>query len=248
MSRFEGKKIIVTGAADGIGLATAKHFATKGGQVLAVDLPSSSLISAVADFPAITPLHQDMTASDASANVLAEVAARFGGLDILVNNAGVCPFGPLADTEDDVWQHTFDVNVSAIHKLGQQCLPLLKLSDAGRVINTASLSSVVANAGMGVYTASKHAVAGLSKSMAQEWGEFGITVNYVLPGAIVTGITRDLFTSDPEFRAFWERKAAVGRLGQPEDIAKAILFLASDDAAFISGHGLVVDGGALISA
>ena len=99
--------------------------------------------------------------------------------------------------------------------------------------------------GMAAYTVSKHGVAGLTKTLALELGEFGITANYIRPGAIVTGITRDVFAADEGFRSFWEQKAALKRLGQPEDIANAIAFLASDEAAFITGHGLLVDGGAL---
>ena len=98
---------------------------------------------------------------------------------------------------------------------------------------------------MGAYTASKHGVAGLSKSLAAEWGRDGITVNYILPGAIVTGITRELREADEAFRTFWENKSPLGRWGQPEDIARGILFLASRDADFITGHGLAIDGGAM---
>ncbi len=114
------------------------------------------------------------------------------------------------------------------------------------MVNTASVSARFANEGMGAYTASKHGVAGLSKSLAAEWGKHGITVNYILPGAIVTGITRDLIEVDSDFRRFREDKSPLGRWGQPSDIARAVLFLASSDAEFITGHGLAVDGGAMI--
>lgn len=238
----------MTGAADGIGLAAARAFAAEGATVLAVDLPESALTSVLGRQAAIVPLEQNLVDADAIPNILETVRSELGGLDILLNNAGVCLLEPLASLPTSSWEHTFNVNVTTMFGLSQSLLPLLKRSGVGRIINTASLSAVVSNAGMGAYTASKHAVAGLTKTMAQEWGEFGITANYILPGAIVTGITRDLFASDPEFKAFWEKKSALGRLGQPEDVAKAMLFLASDDAAFISGHGLVVDGGALITA
>jgi len=99
-------------------------------------------------------------------------------------------------------------------------------------------------AGLGAYAASKHAVAGLSKSMATELGPLGITVNYIQPGAIVTGITRELFDTDREFAQSWKTRAALGRLGQPDDVARVALFLASADAAFVTGHGIYVDGGA----
>jgi len=107
------------------------------------------------------------------------------------------------------------------------------------------VSARFANEGMGAYTASKHGVAGLSKSLAAEWGASGITVDYILPGAIVTGITRELRQADGEFREFWEKKSPLGRWVQPEDIARGILFLASRYADFITGHGLAIDGGAM---
>lgn len=246
MGRLQDRKAIVTGAADGIGRATVELFVAEGATVLAVDI-SPKLTEVFVAQPAVTTLVQDLTTAESAANIMALVQ-KMGGLDILVNNAGICPPALLSDTEDSSWQQIFDVNLTSVFRLSRQALPLLKQSHYPRIINTASLSAVVANPMMGAYTASKHAVAGLSKNMALEWGEFGITVNYILPGAIVSGITRDIFSADKAFHDFWVNKAALKRLGQPEDIARAMLFLASDDASFISGHGLVVDGGALISA
>lgn len=238
--RFEGKKVLVTGAADGMGRATAEAFLAEGANVLGVDIkePERAL-----DCP-----HRlrDITEEDAPAALVDAAQSELGGLDILVNNAGVCPLGTLAETDDATWDRTLDVNLRAMFRLSRAALPLLKQSEAGRVINIASICAQFANSGTGAYTASKHGVAGLSKSLAAEWGPMGITVNYILPGAIVTGITRDIRDADADFRNYWEQKAPLGRWGQPEDIAKAILFLASRDADFITGHGLAVDGGAMI--
>lgn len=239
--RFQDSRVLVTGAADGIGLATAEAFLAEGANLLAVDVKP----------PENTPLDcrfelQDITA-DAAPDVLMDIARReLGGLDILVNNAGICPVATLQDTDDATWDRVLDVNLRAMFRLSRAALPLLRGSSAGRVINIASVSARFANEGMGAYTASKHGVAGLSKSLAAEWGQDGITVNYILPGAIVTGITRDLRDQDEAFRTFWENKSPLGRWGQPVDIARAALFLASRDADFITGHGLAVDGGAMI--
>jgi NAD(P)-dependent dehydrogenase (short-subunit alcohol dehydrogenase family) len=140
------------------------------------------------------------------------------------------------------------VNLRAMFRLSRAALPLLRESGRGRIVNIASISALLANEGMGAYTSSKHAVAGFSKSLAVEVGRDGITVNYIVPGAIVTGITRAAVEADAGFRDFWIGKSAVGRWGQPGDIANAVLFLASRAADFITGHGLVVDGGASIRA
>lgn len=247
MGRLQGRRVVVTGAADGIGRATTELFLAEGAQVLAVDV-STALNGVYAGQACVSTLQQDICEAGAADKIVAQASSDMGGLDILVNNAGICPPALLADTDEQSWQAIFDVNVKAMFSISQRALPLLKQSPYPRIINTASLSAVVANPMMGAYTASKHAVAGLSKTMALEWGEYGITVNYILPGAIVTGITRDIFAADQAFHDFWVNKAALKRLGQPEDVARGMLFLASDDAAFISGHGLVVDGGALSSA
>ncbi len=243
---YSDYRVLVTGAGDGIGRATAQAFHEAGAAVLAVDLNPDGLESLAAH--GIKTLVQDVAADDAPANMISEAEGVLGGLNVLVNNAGICPVASLAETEDAMWDAALNVNLRAMFRLSREALPLLAATPAGRIVNIASVSALLANEGMGAYTASKHGVAGFSKNLAVEVGKQGITVNYILPGAIVTGITRDLVENDAEFRDFWVEKSAAGRWGQPEDIARAILFLASRDADFISGHGLAVDGGALVRA
>jgi NAD(P)-dependent dehydrogenase (short-subunit alcohol dehydrogenase family) len=240
MSRFAGTRVLVTGAADGIGAATAAAFVAEGASVLGVDIKPPDDAAASCAFEQL-----DVTLGAAPAQILEAAQRELQGLDVLVNNAGICEVAPLEATDDDSWDRVMDVNLRSMFRLSRAALPLLKASEAGRVINIASVSARFANEGMGAYTASKHGVAGLSKSLAAEWGREGITVNYILPGAIVTGITRELVQADEAFRTFWENKSPLGRWGQPQDVARAILFLASRDADFITGHGLAVDGGAM---
>lgn len=239
--RFNDYKVVVTGAADGMGKATTEAFLAEGANVLAVDLKSPT-----SNPPSCPVKVLDITGSEAPQEIMDAAQEALGGLDVLVNNAGICPLGTLEETDDEAWDRTLDVNLRAMFRLSRAALPLLKNSEAGRVLNIASICAQFSNAGTGAYTASKHGVAGLSKSLAAEWGPFGITVNYILPGAIVTGITREIREADADFRTYWENKAPLGRWGQPEDVAKALLFLASRDADFITGHGLAVDGGAMI--
>ncbi len=243
---YSDYRVVVTGAGDGIGRATAEAFHEAGARVLAVDINGDPLESLASH--GLKTLVQDVAAEDAPANIISEAEGSLGGLNVLVNNAGICPVANLAETEDQVWDSALDVNLRSMFRLSREAIPLLAATPAGRIVNIASVSALMANEGMGAYTASKHGVAGFSKSLAIEVGKQGITVNYILPGAIVTGITRDLIQADTEFRDFWVQKSAAGRWGQPEDIARAILFLASRDADFISGHGLAVDGGALVRA
>jgi NAD(P)-dependent dehydrogenase (short-subunit alcohol dehydrogenase family) len=241
---YSDYRVLVTGAGDGIGRATAEAFHEAGARVLAVDINSEGLESLARH--GINTLVEDVAADDAPARIISESEGVLDGLNVLVNNAGICPVASLQETEDAVWDKVLDVNLRAMFRLSREAIPLLAATPAGRIVNIASVSALMANEGMGAYTASKHGVAGFSKNLAIEVGRQGITVNYILPGAIVTGITRELVEADAAFRDFWIQKSAAGRWGQPEDIARAILFLASRDADFISGHGLAVDGGALV--
>jgi 3-oxoacyl-[acyl-carrier protein] reductase len=245
--RLAGKIAIITGAGSGIGLAAVELFAAEGARVFAVDRKLDGL----ADFhanPDIACLAADLALDEAPATILDAAFERFGGIDILYNNAGILENQLAETTLDTNWDRTFAVNVRATFRLVRQAIPLLRKRAAergrARIINTASVMAQGTDIGLAAYTASKHAVAGLTKTLALELGKFGITANYLLPGAIDTPMNSAF--ADPAIRAVWARKAAVRRLGAAADIARAALLLAQDEADFITGHGLVVDGGLML--
>lgn len=245
LDRLAGKVAVVTGAASGIGEATARLFAAEGATVIAVDRPGSAILDVHAGAARIVPVAKDVTDDDAPAVVLGHAVAA-GGLDILFNNAGVSGRELAEAHTDALWDRQFAVNVRATFRMCRAAIPHLRARAAAtgraRIVNTASVMAERTDLGLSGYVASKHAVAGLSKTLALELGKWGITVNWLLPGAIETGMTREAF-SDPAIRAVWAKKAALRRLGTPMDMARAVLLLASDEADFITGHGLVADGG-----
>lgn len=240
MSReISGRKAIVTGAASGIGAAAVARLRSDGVEVLAIDLVERGLQGThnlVADLgdPAAFPA------------VAAEAQLRLGGLDILINNAGVCPAGPFEEMTEQMWDQALSINVTAVMKLTRIMLPLLRQSSAARVINTGSIMSRFGDAGLVAYTTSKHAVLGLTRALATELGPDGITVNCVQPGAIATGMTRAMFEDNSDSQQYYVGRSVLGRIGQPEDIADVMAFLASDDARFITGQGILVDGGVML--
>jgi NAD(P)-dependent dehydrogenase (short-subunit alcohol dehydrogenase family) len=240
--RLANKIAIVTGAASGIGAATAKLFASEGATVLAVDRPESAILDVHAGSERIEPMPQDVSAPDAADAIVGHAVNRFGGLDILMNNAGVASNALAEQTSDADWDRTLAVNLSAVFKLCRRAIPELRKRGAGRIINVASVMAERTDYGLAAYCASKAGVAGLTQTLALELGRYGITANWLLPGAIQTGMTRESF-ANPEIAAVWAKKAALKRLGQPIDLARGALFLASEDGGFVTGHGLVVDGG-----
>lgn len=240
-----GKRAIVTGAASGIGEAITQAYLKAGASVLAVDLPGQELDERYAGVTAAHPLEQDITATNAAEMIVATALEVMGGVDILVNNAGMALGSELETTTDELWEKIMGVNVTAMFKISRGAVPHLKKSGKGRIINLGSIMSDMGGPNLFVYGTSKHAVAGMTKSMAVDLGQYGITANYLQPGAIVTALSAPFF-EDTEFRQYWEDKAPIGRLGQPEDVAAAAVFLASDAAQFISGVGLNVDGGAIV--
>lgn len=231
--RLAGRSALVTGAGSGIGAATAARLRADGARVYTVDLKGE------------VDRHADVTAPGINASLVAEAVARHGGLDILVPCAGVSAFHPLEGHGDAYFDMVMAVNVTAVFRLIRDAVPALKQSRHGRIVTIGSTMARFGDAGLVAYGTSKHAVLGMTRSVACELGPFGITVNCLQPGAIETPMTEPAFTQMPQFKTYWENKAALGRLGQPEDIADVIAFLCSDDARFFSGQGFFVDGGAM---
>jgi NAD(P)-dependent dehydrogenase (short-subunit alcohol dehydrogenase family) len=145
-----------------------------------------------------------------------------------------------------MWDTAMQVNAKSVLDMSRAALPMLQASKAGRIINTGSILSRYGDATLAAYAASKHAVLGLTRALAMEFGPMGITVNCVQPGAIETGMTKPMFAAAPESLTYYVGRSALGRIGQPEDIADVMAFLASDDARFITGQGIMVDGGVMV--
>jgi 3-oxoacyl-[acyl-carrier protein] reductase len=244
--RLKDRAAIVTGAASGIGRASARLFAAEGARVLAVDLPHKGLAEAHAGEARVHILERSVADPGAPEVIVAEALRLFGHLDIVMNNAGVASNALAEAMTDAQWDLTMAVNVTAPFKLCRAAIPHLKESKAGRIINVASVMAEGTDYGLSAYCASKAGVAGLTRTLALELGKYAITANYLLPGAIETGMTKPLWDARPEIAGIWAKKSALRRLGQPEDLARGALFLASDEGGFVTGHGLNVDGGLML--
>src|ERR1700691_2685574 len=242
--RLKDRAAIVTGAASGIGRATAALFAEEGAQVIAVDMPGKG--STTGGNSRISGIEKNLMDPDAADAIVDAAIGAFGRLDIVMNNAGVA-FNATAETmTDEVWDKTLAVNLTAQMRLCRKAIPHLKQSPAGRIINVASVMAEGTDFGLSAYCASKAGVAGFTRTLALELGRYGITANFLEPGAIRTGMTSGLWDARPDVAEIWAKKSALRRLGQPIDLARAALFLASDDGGFVTGHGLVVDGGLML--
>ncbi|MBI1260381.1 MAG: SDR family oxidoreductase [Rhizobiales bacterium] len=242
--RLQNRVAVITGAASGIGRASAALFASEGAHVVAVDLPGKGLAEAHKDHQGVSTLEADVSAADAADRIIEGTVKAQGRLDILFNNAGVALGGPVESLSDADWDRTMQVNLRAHFILCRAAIPHLRHSGQGRIINVASVMAEGTDYGLAAYSASKAGVAGLTRNLALELGKSGITANYILPGAIVTGMTTNF--DDPAIAEIWAKKSPLRRLGEPLDIARAALFLASDEASFITGHGLNVDGGLML--
>ena len=244
--RLKDRVAIVTGAASGIGCATAQLFATEGARVLAVDVPGRNLAATHAALSGIKALEIDITGPGAPAAIVEGAIAAFGQLDIVMNNAGTSAREFVEEMKRETWDRVLAVNLTAPALICQQAIPHLKKSRAGRIINVASVMAEGTDLGLAAYCASKAGVAGLTRTLALELGRYNITANYLLPGAIRTGMTLPLWDARPDIADVWAKKSPMRRLGEPLDLARGALFLASDDGAFVTGHGLNVDGGLML--
>ena len=232
--RLEGKVCIVTGAASGIGRASARLFADEGATVVAADLEG-------------TPYRVDVADEGETQALAAAVVAEHGRIDVLFNNAGIAGVGDLEETTLDLWERVMHVNARGVFLMSRAVVPTMIAQRSGSIVN---MSSAIAESGLArrvSYAASKGAVLALTKSMQVDLAPHGVRVNALLPGTIMTSfVERYLAESyaDPEDgRRSIRSRQLTGDLGTPEDVARAALYLASDESRFIMGSGLVIDGG-----
>ena len=246
--RFEGKVVVVTGAGHGIGRATARRFAGEGAHVVVVDMNESGAAETVDLITAQGGTAQAMVADVSDERAVADLGARIatahGRGDVLHNNAGRLRGGSVTDLSVGEWDLTFAVNVRSMFLVSRAVIPLM-LPNGGAIVNTASTSGLVGEMGIPAYNSSKGAVVNLTRQLAADYTGQGIRVNCVCPGWIPTGFNDPVLEgmSDDEVDAMVKATVPMGRQGTPEEIAAAVTFLASDDATYVTGHALVVDGG-----
>jgi len=235
--KLEGKVAVVTGAARGIGHATAKSLADAGAKVVICDLREEDLAGVQLDALKIAA---DVTDSEAADGLIAATLEKWGRLDIVVNNAGITRDNLLLRMKDPEWEAVLEVNLSGVFKVTRAAVrPMLK-QRSGSIINISSVVGIMGNPGQANYAASKAGVIGFTKAVAREVAPRGIRVNAIAPGFIQTQMTDVL--SD-EAKAKLASQIPMGSLGSPEDVAQAVLFLASDQSRYITGQVLAVDGG-----
>ena len=244
-----GKVALVTGAANGMGRATAHLFADEGAQVGVVDIDANGVQNVVTEISAAGGVAQgwklDLRDAAAIRRVIDEVAAHFGGLDILINNAGISQHVQIDEEGyEEVWDRLQDVLLRAHTRTIRAALPHLRNSDGGRIVNIASTEGLGATPHTSPYTAAKHGVIGLTRSMAVELGREGITVNCICPGPIRTAMTAAI--SEDHKTIFAKRRVPLRRYADPEEVAHGTLSLTLPASRYINGIALPVDGGMTI--
>jgi 3-oxoacyl-[acyl-carrier protein] reductase len=247
--RFDGKTVAVTGAGHGFGRCIAQTFAHLGAQVFATDISADELADTAAGGGVVTKV-VDLRDRAAGAAWIHQIEAQTNGpIDVLVNNAGgvggQAP-KPLEDVSDDDWNVLFDINVNAAFTLCRAAAPAMKRAGGGRIVNTSSGAGLQPSlTGIQAYCSAKHAVVGLTRQLAHEFGPYNITVNSVAPGFIRTNAAteKQWESYGPDGQVALVQRIAMRRLGTAQDIANAVVFFASDLAAFVNGQILQVDGG-----
>ena len=247
MNRFVNKVVIVTAAASGIGLAAARRFAKEGAILALCDIDFETLKEQgeALGLPQ-TRLHLwrvDVSKPAEIEGLVSDTVARFGGLDVLVNNAGVGAFGYVTEITPEVWDRVIATTLSSVFYASRAALPHL-VERRGNIVNTASISGLAADVGFAAYNAAKGGVVNLTRAMAIDHASDGIRVNALCPGVVEAGSTGWMLGNDKLMQEFANR-VPMGRMAQPDEMAGAILFLASDDASYMTGSNLVVDGGLL---
>lgn len=248
---YSGKKVLITAGADGLGLEMARVFHDAGAQILVCDVNESRLKDLNHELPAIQTVVADVSDEASVGKLFEQVKAKLGGLDILINNAGIAgPTGYVETLSKADWDRTLAVNITGQFLCARQAVALLKESKAGVMINMSSAAGHLGFAGRSVYSATKWAVIGFTKSLAIELGRYGIRVNAILPGAVdgpriravIEAKAQALGQPVDQVASQYENQAALGRMVTARDIANMALFNASEAAGNVSGQAIAVDG------
>ena len=239
-AEFDGKRVLITGAASGIGKACAKMLVARGARLLAVDVNAENLAALAEELgDAVSTFVADLSKQEPAEQMIAEAVERMGGLDILINNAGIGSFGRVTETDPDMWRLVHAIDLDAVFYACRKAMPHL-VESKGNIVNVASISGLGGDYGFTAYNSAKAGVINLSKNMAIDFAREGVRVNAICPGYVLTSLTAQM----PEkIAAAFAAGVPLGRGAQPEEIAEGICFLASDRASFITGHVLTVDGG-----
>jgi NAD(P)-dependent dehydrogenase (short-subunit alcohol dehydrogenase family) len=248
MSEFQGKVAIVTGGTSGIGRAAAIAFAREGAKVVVAGRRAAEgeetvrLVRAQGREALFVPT--DVSQEAQVKNLVGRTLEQFGRLDFAFNNAGIEHLPtPFLEQKMETYNQVMDINVKGVWLSMRHEIPAMLKSGGGAIVNTSSVAGVIAFAGIEVYAASKHAVIGLTKSAAVEFAKQGIRINAVLPAAIETDMYRRFVGEKPEAQAAFAAMHPMGRIGTPEEIADAVIWLSSTKSSFVTGHSLLVDGG-----
>ncbi len=248
MGRLDGKSAIITGAGRGIGKAIARKFLEEGARVLICDIVSERVAAAADDLGALGEVQAiggDVSQAAFCDALIERARERFGRLDVLVNNAGIATFQPFLEHTEEAWDRTLAVNLKSVFLLGQRAARAIVMDGhGGAIVNMASTNGHVGEKELAAYNASKAGVVLLTKTMAIELAPHNIRVNCVAPGFIRTELVGDAGV-DESFVRDYLRKIPLGRYGKPEEVANLFAFLASDEASFITGESVVIDGGQL---
>ncbi len=244
-----GKTAIVTGAGQGIGHAIAEALANAGANIVVADLNTETGQAAAEHFETLGVkslfIETNVAQSDSVEAMVSQAVEHFGQVDILVNNAGIVKNTPALEVSDDEWQRIMNVNVNGVFWCSRAIAKHMLERGGGAIVNIASMSGMIVNKPQPQtsYNVSKAAVIMLTKSLAAEWSSQGIRVNSVSPGYIGTELVKNVLAQSEEWSRVWHDMTPIGHIGEPEDVANAVLYLASDAAKFATGTNLVVDGG-----
>jgi NAD(P)-dependent dehydrogenase (short-subunit alcohol dehydrogenase family) len=255
LKKLEDKTALVTGAAMGIGRSTAVLLAEEGAKVVVADVDeeqaneTSRLIKEAGGEALV--VRTDVSKSEDVEAAIDTMVETFGSIDILHNNAAIALGATVVDTTDELWNRVLDVNLGGVYRGCKYAIPHMIRNGGGSIINSTSVQALRGFAGWAAYAASKGGIVSLTQQVALEYANHNIRVNCIAPGTIMTPLNEKLFkeAEDPDaLIETWNRMHPIGRFGQPEEVAEAVLFLASDASSFITGHCLAVDGGLCVKA